>query len=102
MEQQQAQIPTIEVKHTLDDDQLRGIASQVYETTLEAIQQARHDSELDSDILLSKASVCHWLGISANYLEELIAKGLPRGRKLSDRKEVFFKSDIRKFLKENK
>lgn len=98
MEQPQTP-PVIEVRHTLDRQQLEEISSQVYETTIGAIKQARHDADLDSDILLSKAAVCRWLQISPNYLEELLAAGLPRGRKLSDRREVFFKSDIKKFLK---
>lgn len=91
----------ISVSHTLSDDQLNQIAAQVYETTLEAIQEARKVSKIDSDILFSKNELRKFLGnVSAEYLEELLADpSFPRGRQLSERKTVFFKSDIIRYLK---
>lgn len=91
----------VEVSHTLARDQLEGIYKSVYSTTLQAINEARRDSKLDNDILYSKAEVYRFLNISPNYLEELLAQGLPQGRTLSERKICFSKSAIKKWLLEN-
>lgn len=91
----------VEVSHTLARDQLEGIYQEVYSTTLQAIKDARRDSNLDNDILYSKAEVYRFLNISPNYLEELLAKGLPKGRTLSERKICFSKLEIKKWLLEN-
>ena len=91
----------IEIAHTLSETQLKEISKKVYITTLEAIQQARADSQLDSDLLCSKAAAYEWLGVSYSYFEELLAKGMPQGRLLSNRKQCFSKSAITKWLLEN-
>lgn len=88
----------INVNHSLDEKQLKGISESVYHVTLEAIEQARKDSKIDSDLLLNKASAYKWLGISAESFERLLALGLPRGRLVSERTECYSKSDMRKWL----
>lgn len=92
----------IEVSHVLTQEQLKGISDQIYMVTLDAINRARRDSEIDSDLVYSKAALCRFLNnMSPNYLEELIADGLPHGRMLSERKIVFSKIAVRKWLLEN-
>jgi len=90
----------LEVSHTLSNEQLKQISDSVLETVLEAVTSARNASKVDSDILTTKVALQKWLGVSAIYLEELLAdQNFPRGRMLSERKQVFFKSDIIKYLK---
>lgn len=92
----------LEISHTLTQEQLRVISEQVYNVTLEAISKARYDANIDSDLLFSKAALCRYLdNMSPSYLEELLAKGLPQGRALSDRKICFSKSAVKKWLLEN-
>lgn len=92
--------PQVEIKvsHALDSTQLDQIYQSVYNTTLEAIKQARKDSHIDSDILLTKKEAYTSLNVSAEYFEELLVLGLPRGRLLSERKEVYSKSEMRAWL----
>ncbi|MEB8418136.1 hypothetical protein NGG16_11790 [Enterococcus casseliflavus] len=97
-----AEVPKmqLEVSHTLSNEQLKQISDSVFEAIVEAIVAARNASKVDSDILTTKVALQKWLGISAIYLEELLAdQNFPRGRMLSERKQVFFKSDIIKYLK---
>lgn len=92
----------VEVNHTLSQEQLNSISQQVYTVTLEAIAKARRDSELENDLIYSKAGLRRFLNnCSDGYVEELLAKGLPRGRTLSDRKQVFSKIAVKKWLLEN-
>lgn len=91
----------VEIAHILSEEQLKGISENIYIATLEAIQRARKDSELDTDILFSKTATYEWLGVSYSYFEELLAKGMPKGRMLSNRKQCFSKSAIKKWLLEN-
>lgn len=92
----------VEVSHTLDKKQLNAISKQVYETTLEAIEKARKDSELDNDLIYTRVGVRRFLNnCSEAYLDELIAKGLPTGRRLSDRKTCWSKRQLRAWLLEN-
>lgn len=92
----------VEISHTLSQEQLNAISHQVYETTLEAIEKARRDSELENDLIYSKAGLRRFLNnCSDGYVEELLAKGLPRGRTLSDRKQVFSKKAVKAWLLEN-
>lgn len=92
----------VEISHTLSQEQLNAISHQVYETTLEAIERARRDSELDSDLIYSKAGLRRFLNnCSDDYVEELIAAGLPHGKTLSERKRVFSKRAVRAWLLEN-
>lgn len=89
----------IEVSHTLSQEQLNAISQQVYETTLEAIERARRDSEIESDLIYSKAALARFLDdCSIQYVEELIAMGLPRGRTMSARKTVFSKRAVTAWL----
>lgn len=93
----------VEIAHTLARDQLDEIYQQVYQTTTEAIQDARRDTEIDNDLLYSKASLRRFLNnCSADYVEELLAdETFPRGRMLSERKTVFSKKAIRVWLLKN-
>ena len=93
----------VEISHTLSQEQLNAISHQVYETTLEAIERARRDSELDSDLIYSKAGLRRFLNnCSDDYVEELLAdETFPRGRSLSERKRVFSKRAVRAWLLEN-
>lgn len=92
----------VEVSHTLTPEQLNAISQQVYTVTLEAIEKARIDSELENDLIYSKAGLRRFLNnCSDSYVEELIAKGLPHGRMLSDRKRIFSKRAIKAWLLEN-
>ncbi|EOG48949.1 hypothetical protein SQK_02857, partial [Enterococcus faecalis EnGen0221] len=102
MEQLQTPPVVVEVCHTLDKKQLNAISKQVYETTLEAIERARRDSEVDSDLIYTRVGVRRFLdNCSEAYLDELIAKGLPTGRRLSDRKTCWSKHQLRSWLLEN-
>ena len=99
MEQLETPPVVVEVCHTLDKKQLSAISKQVYETTLEAIERARKDSELDSDLIYTRVGVRRFLdNCSEAYLDELIAKGLPTGRRLSDRKTCWSKRQLRSWL----
>lgn len=92
----------VEVSHTLTQEQLNSISHQVYETTLEAIEKARRDSELERDLIYSKAGLRRFLNnCSDDYVEELLAAGLPHGKTLSERKRVFSKRAVRAWLLEN-
>lgn len=102
MIQHNASPVVVEISHTLSQEQLNAISHQIYETTLEAIDKARRDSELDSDLIYSKAGLRRFLNnCSDDYVEELLAAGLPQGRTLSERKRVFSKRAIRAWLLEN-
>lgn len=91
----------IEVSHTLSKEQLNAIRQQVYETTLEAIEMARRDSELESDLIYSKAGLRRFLNnCSDAYVEELLDAGLPHGRTLSARKTVYSKRAVKAWLLE--
>ncbi|MEG2937547.1 MAG: hypothetical protein RR812_03990 [Vagococcus sp.] len=92
----------LEVSHVLSQEQLNAIGEQVYNVTLQSIRRARQDAEIDNDMLYSKAALCRFLdNTSPNYLEELLAKGLPQGRTLSERKVCFSKTAVKKWLLEN-
>lgn len=92
----------IEVSHVLSDEQLNQIGSQVTTVLIDAIQKARKDTGLDNDLMYSKAELRRFLNdCSDGYVEELIAKGLPKGRSLSERKTVFSKKQVRAWMLEN-
>ena len=91
----------LEVSHTLAKEQLNGIYQCIYQTMLQAIEDARRDSELDRDLMMSKAECQRFLNVSSDYFEELLDKGLPQGRTLSSRKVVYSKRQIRAWLLEN-
>ena len=97
METQQVQI---EIAHTLAQEQLNGIYDSVYTTTKQAIEDARRDAGIDSDIMYTKVELRRFLNnCSSDYLEEVLAdETFPRGRTLSDRKQCFSKTAIRKWL----
>lgn len=103
MEPVQQQKLQVEVSHTLAQEQLSGIYDSVYETTKQAILDARRDAGIDNDILYSKAALRRFLNnCSAEYLEELLADDtFPRGRLLSDRKQCFSKAAIKLWLLKN-
>lgn len=100
MEQQKLQV---EISHTMAPEQLKGIYDSVYQTTQQAISDARRDVGVDSDILFSKAELRRFLkNCSSEYLEEILAdETFPKGRLLSDRKQCFSKKAIRRWLLEN-
>lgn len=87
-----------QVKVLLDPEDSAALKEQLKEELLSAIKEVRQEVGLDRDLLLTKQDLMDWLGCSATYLEGLLADGLPRGRKLSDRKQVFSKSEIRIWL----
>lgn len=93
----------VEVSHTLAQDQLNSIYNSVYSTTKQAIEDARRDAGIDSDIIYTKTELCRFLdNCSKDYLEEVLAdKTFPRGRTLSERKICFSKTAIRKWLLQN-
>lgn len=92
----------VEVRHTLDQKQLNAIQKQVYETTLDAIERARKDSEVNNDLIYTRVGARRFLNnCSESYLDELLAKGLPTGRTLSERKQVFSKRQMTAWLLEN-
>lgn len=102
MESVELQKLQVEVSHTLARDQLEGIYQTVYSTTLQAIEDARRDSELESDLIYSKAGLRRFLNnCSDSYVEELLAAGLPHGRTLSERKRVFSKKAVKAWLLKN-
>lgn len=102
MEQIETSPVVVKVSHVLDKKQLNEISKQVYETTLEAIERARKDSELDNDLIYTRVGVRRFLNnCSEAYLDELIAKGLPTGKTLSERKQVFSKRQMTAWLLEN-
>lgn len=101
---EQLNIPPLklEVSHVLSDKQFNAIREEAYLATLEGIEKARRDSKVDSDLIYSKAELRRFLNnCSADYLEELIAKGLPQGRILSERKRVWSKRQITAWLLKN-
>ena len=99
MEAQQQKLQ-VEVSHTLAQDQLNGIYNSVYSTAQQAISDARRDAGIDSDIMYTKVELRRFLdNCSSEYLEEVLAdETFPRGRTLSDRKQCFSKTAIRKWL----
>lgn len=103
MEAQQQKLQ-VEISHTLAQDQLNGIYDSVYTVTKQAISEARRDAGIDNDIIYTKVELCRFLdNCSSEYLEEVLAdKTFPRGKTLSDRKQCFSKTAIRKWLLENK
>ncbi|MGL9971595.1 hypothetical protein [Enterococcus sp. DIV1420a] len=102
MEQVETPPVVVQVSHTLDKKQLNAISKQVYETMLEAIERARRENELDNDLIYTRVGVRRFLGnCSEAYLDELIAKGLPTGKTLSERKQVFSKKKMTAWLLEN-
>lgn len=102
MEQLQTPPVVVEVSHTLSKAQLSAISKEVYETILEAIERARRDSEVDNDLIYTRVGVRRFLdNCSEAYLDELLVKGLPTGRLLSERKQVFSKRQMTAWLLEN-
>lgn len=92
----------IAISHELSSEQLQGIYQSVYEVTTQAIKDARRDSKIDNDLMYSKAELRRFLNdCSDAYVEELLAKGLPKGRSLSERKTVFSKKQVRAWMLEN-
>ncbi|HJA90873.1 MAG TPA: hypothetical protein H9948_08805 [Candidatus Jeotgalibaca merdavium] len=92
----------VEVCHTLSKEQLNAISQQVYETTLDAIERARRDSEIESDLIFSKAALARFLDdCSVQYVDELIDMGLPKGKTMTARKTVFSKRAVKAWLLEN-
>ncbi|MFP8917790.1 hypothetical protein ACLI5Y_13355 [Enterococcus innesii] len=100
MEQQKLQV---EISHTMTPEQLKGIYDSVYQTTQQAISDARRDVGIESDILFSKAELRRFLNnCSAEYLAEVLAdETFPKGRLLSDRKQCYSKTAVRRWLLEN-
>lgn len=102
MEQLETPPVVVQVSHMLDRKQLNEISKQVYETTLEAIERARKDSEVNNDLIYTRVGARRFLNnCSEAYLDELIAKGLPIGKTLSERKQVFSKRQMTAWLLEN-
>ena len=58
MEAQQPKLQ-VEVSHTLAQEQLNGIYDSVYSTTKQAIEDARRDAGIDSDIIYTKTCLLY-------------------------------------------
>lgn len=102
MEQLETPTAVIQISHMLDKKQLNEIRKQVYETTLEAIESARRDSKINNDLIYTRVDARRFLNnCSESYLDELLAKGLPTGKRLSERKQVFSKRQMTAWLLEN-
>ncbi|MGL9815798.1 hypothetical protein [Enterococcus sp. DIV0098] len=103
MEPAQQQKFRVEVSHTLAQEQLNGIYESVYSTTKQAIRDARRDTEIENDIIYSKAALRRFLNnCSSEYVEELLSdETFPRGRTLSDRKQCFSKTAVKHWLLTN-
>ena len=94
--EQQAMPLKIEVSHTLDEQQRKQISEQVYQTTVEAIEQARHAVGVKQ--LLNKKETCQFLGCSPQQLEQFISKGLKYHR-IGQRTYYFDHDEIMAFIK---
>lgn len=86
----------IEVSHTLDEQQRKQISEQVYQTTIEAIEEARRTVGIKQ--LLNKKEACQFLGCSPQQLELFITKGLKYHR-IGQRTYYFDRDEIMAFIK---
>lgn len=94
--EQEAMPLKIEVSHTLDEQQRKQISEQVYQTTVEAIEQARRAVGIKQ--LLNKKEACQFLGCSPQQLELFITKGLKYHR-IGRRTYYFDRDEIMTFIK---
>jgi len=89
----------IKVSHVLTPELEQQLSASAYQAMVAGIERAIHDTKIENDLIFSKKALSEYLGISQNYLEQLLAdENFPRGRTLSDRKQVFSKSDIRQYF----
>lgn len=86
----------VEVSHTLSKEQLDSISSQVIQTTLEALEEAKRTAGIKQ--LLNKKEACAFLTCSPQQLELYISKGLKYHR-IGQRTYYFDRDEILDFIK---
>lgn len=89
-----------ELRVTLAEEQENELKKHFYEIALESLQQAKKDLGFDHD-LVNRSGIQEWLGISPQFLDELIALGMPYTL-IGTKKYFFSKQECRKFLIEYK
>lgn len=87
----------VEVSHTLSKEQLDSISSQVIQTTLEALEEAKRTVGMKQ--LLNKKETCEFLDCSPQQLELFISKGLKYHR-VGERTYYFDRDEIMTFIKQ--
>ncbi|MBM7712448.1 helix-turn-helix domain-containing protein [Enterococcus pseudoavium] len=87
----------VEVSHTLSKEQLDNISSQVIQTTLEALEEAKRTVGIKQ--LLNKKEACSFLDCSPQQLELFISKGLKYHR-VGERTYYFDRDEIMAFIKQ--
>lgn len=87
----------VEVSHTLSKEQLDSISLQVYQTTLEALEEAKRTVGMKQ--LLNKKETCEFLDCSPQQLELFISKGLKYHR-VGERTYYFDRDEIMTFIKQ--
>ncbi|MDT2759850.1 MULTISPECIES: helix-turn-helix transcriptional regulator [Enterococcus] len=87
----------VEVSHTLSKEQLDSISSQVIQTTLEALEEAKRTVGIKQ--LLNKKEACRFLDCSPQQLELFISKGLKYHR-VGERTYYFDRDEIMAFIKQ--
>lgn len=85
-----------EVKILLAEDQEGDLKKYIYELTLEAIQQAKKDMNLDRDIV-NRREIEAWLDVSPQFMDHLMTEGLPYTL-IGSKKYFFSKQEVRKFI----
>jgi uncharacterized ferredoxin-like protein len=85
-----------ELRVTLAEEQESDLKKYFYEIALESLQQAKKDLGLDRD-LVNRSGIQEWLDISPQFLDELIALGMPYTL-VGTKKYFFSKQECRKFL----
>lgn len=86
----------VEVEHTLSKEQLHAISTQVLETTIEALEQAKRTVGMKQ--LLNKKETCAFLDCSPQQLELFISKGL-KFHRIGQRTYYFDRDEILAFIK---
>lgn len=89
-----------DLKVTLAEEQENDLKRYFYEIALESLQLAKRDLSLDRD-LVNRKGMQQWLDISPQFLDELIALGMPYTL-IGTKKYFFSKQECRKFLIEYK
>ena len=85
-----------EVKILLADDQEEDLKKHIYQITVDMLQQAKKDFNLDRD-LVNRSEIQKWLDVSPQFLEELMALGLPYTL-IGTKKYFFSKQEVRNWI----
>lgn len=89
-----------EIRVKLADEQEQDLKKYFYEISLDTLQQAKKDLALDRD-LVNRSEIQQWLDVSPQFLEEMMANGLPYTL-IGTKKYFFSKQEVRKFIIEFK